>query len=269
MCGVYLGPEHELLPALPENEEGFWEHRSFVGLNDRILERLGGTWDRLPALEPGWERRPDLAPLRDDALALIARFAGREPWAWKDPRNSITLAFWRALLPDLKVIVCLRNPLEAAQSLRARSGSSIDAGLRLWTVYHHQLRAADPTDEAIVTHFASFFRAPQVELTRLLTHTGVEAPAAVVERACAAVSSGLRHQRAGSGPLDTAMELYLRLCAQAGGVYQPGDPASVIVEAEPPPPALERRLAAIKQRIEQLVRRLRPAGRSRTTWWSR
>src|SRR6266702_718721 len=49
-----------------------------------------------------------------------------------DPRSSLPLPFCTSLLPDLKVIVCLRNPLEVGWSLRQRPVFKHAAGNVLW-----------------------------------------------------------------------------------------------------------------------------------------
>ena len=45
LCGLYLGPESELSPPAPDNPEGYWENKHFVGINDRILAHLDAGWD--------------------------------------------------------------------------------------------------------------------------------------------------------------------------------------------------------------------------------
>ena len=55
-----------LLPALPENPQGFWEVAPLMDLNDELLEHLGGSWDAPPAPDPGWQ-----------ADAAIGGFASR------------------------------------------------------------------------------------------------------------------------------------------------------------------------------------------------
>ena len=135
VCGVFLGSETDLLPAAADNKEGFWEHREFLRLDEAILQALGGAWDRPPAVEPGWETRPELLPLAAEASDLVRSFAGRDPWGWKDPRAALTLPFWTRLLPGLKVVVCVRNPLDVARSLARRGYTSHLFGLDLWLDY--------------------------------------------------------------------------------------------------------------------------------------
>lgn len=134
--GVYLGDAGDFLDPLPENARGYWEHRGFKDLNEALLARLGGQWHTPPAFPPGWERAPQLDDLRTQAEALIRDgFGARELWGWKDPRTSLTLPFWRPLLPQTCFIVCLRNPLDVARSLQVRDGLPIAHGMRLWLAY--------------------------------------------------------------------------------------------------------------------------------------
>src|SRR5260370_25326723 len=122
LSGLYLGPENELIPATPDNPDGHWENAQFIELNDEILNELGGGWDHPPLLPDGWCRgeadgqpAPQrLLPLKEKAGALVERFQEHEPWGWKDPRASLTLPFWKSLLPWLKGVISLRNPLEAS-----------------------------------------------------------------------------------------------------------------------------------------------------------
>ena len=48
LLGVRLGPDERVLTAGEDNPKGYWEHRSFVDLNDEILPRFGGRWDEAP-----------------------------------------------------------------------------------------------------------------------------------------------------------------------------------------------------------------------------
>src|SRR6266516_4623111 len=114
LAGLYIGEDDALLPPAPDNPEGFWEHRGFFTLNEQILSRLGGGWDLPPVADPGTMANGRLRDLQAEAEEVVRRFEGREPWGWKDPRNSLTLAFWRTVLPAFNVVLCVRNPLEVA-----------------------------------------------------------------------------------------------------------------------------------------------------------
>src|SRR5215470_7859724 len=137
-CGLYLGPEDKLMPPQEDNPEGFWEHLGFVALNEELLNELGGAWDLPPKTNEDFNTAR-LDPLRLKARLLIDKFHLSTVWGWKDPRNSLTLPFWQQLLPRLKTIVVVRNPLEVAHSMRERNGTSYSFGLRLWEIYNRRL----------------------------------------------------------------------------------------------------------------------------------
>lgn len=132
LLGFDLGPDEELIPPQPANPRGFWEHRGLVALDEEILARFGGTWHEPPAFPPGWETSPALGDIEERARALLARdFTGRHPWSWKDPRACLTLPFWQTLMPPMRYVLTVRNPLDVARSLRARDGFPLDKGVAL------------------------------------------------------------------------------------------------------------------------------------------
>lgn len=135
LCGLYLGAENDLKVASHDNAKGYWEHESFVQLNDQILNVLGGAWDYPPARAIDWIDDERLADARCNATGLLQHFKGHEPWGWKDPRSSLTLQFWQSLIPHPKVVICLRHPLEVALSLRRRRPAVFTTGLIGWRIY--------------------------------------------------------------------------------------------------------------------------------------
>lgn len=225
LCGLYLGPEAELSAGALDNEAGFWEDPHFVRLNEDALSRLGGGWDLPPGVREGWELRDDLVRLQDDAAALIGRFSPYEIWGWKDPRNSIMLPFWKRLIPDLKILVCLRNPLEVEQSMHKRSHSSQAFGLNLWLTYNQQLLSCTQPDERVVTHYNAYFYDPQAELRRVLSLLKIAAPEEAIRNACSTISRTLRHSWITTQELmeisipSEVLDCYLSMCGEAGAVY--------------------------------------------------
>jgi hypothetical protein len=131
--GVSLGPVEHLMKPNAGNPTGYWENQLIVDINDDLLARLGGSWYEPPALRSGWQFDPNVADLKAKAKALIELdFGGHPVWGWKDPRSAATLPFWQTVMPHMKYVVCLRNPLDAALSLARRDGFPIERGGRLW-----------------------------------------------------------------------------------------------------------------------------------------
>ncbi len=225
VCGVYLGEESQLIPPAEDNPEGFWEHAEFRAVNETILVSFGGDWDLPPTLADGWEKSGHLNALRPRVNALINRFSSQRVWGWKDPRNSLTLPYWKSFFPGLKIIVCLRNPYDIHQSLARRGYLSSAFSYNLWLTYHLQLLNALEPGSYLVTHFESYFHDPQSELRRVLDYLGMEAAEKTIEEARQTISSSLRHNRgtiadllATQAPAEL-LKIYKELCYMAGHVY--------------------------------------------------
>src|SRR6058998_2493139 len=217
-CGLYLGTENDLMPPQADNPDGFWEHLGFVALNDDVLHELGGAWDLPPKADESFTSSR-LDPLRLKARLLIERFDSESVWGWKDPRNSLTLPFWQQLFPRLKTLIMVRNPLEAAHSMRKRNGSSYSFGLRLWEIYNRRLIEAVNGKQRLVTHYDLFFQEPEFELRRITDFIGL--PDVQVASAAALVTTRRRNthftveQLIDARVAPEVIELYRGLIAEA------------------------------------------------------
>ena len=252
-CGLNLGPPEQLMPASIDNTDGYWENLRFVRLNERLLAANGGTWFAPPAtLRP----TPEITAA---AKSILAQFDGQEPWVWKDPRNALTLPFWKTLLPSMKVLVCVRHPAETASSLvasrliprtfywsvtrpdspiRLRDGTSRvwgtaraaisgrrrrklieEVGLELWRIYNRRILEETSAADRFVTHYEAMLTRPRAELERILTFAGIRVSSAADE-ATRVVSPRLRHQRADTATLDPEIaRMYAQLSREAE--YEP------------------------------------------------
>ena len=226
LSGLYLGPDDAVSISAPDNPEGFWENIHFVRLNDELLALHGGAWDLPPDFAKDWAQSAGILPFRAKAASLLEQFSQQQQWGWKDPRNSLTLEFWRELLPGLKVVICLRNPLEIVQSLARRGYSSPVFGFQLWMAYNQGFLDAIPAENRIVSHYDSFFSDPRSELSRLLSFLGLTPAEEQMAAALASVKLPLRHNRASINdlldfsPPYELIRLYGDLCFQAGPVFQ-------------------------------------------------
>src|SRR5438309_6580656 len=217
-CGLELGPESDLMPPQADNPEGFWEHLRFVALNDELLAALGGAWDLPPKPDESFTGQP-LNPLRLKARLLIEGFAPANVWGWKDPRNSLTLPFWQDLLPGLRTLIVVRNPLEVAHSMRERNGTSYSFALRLWEIYNRRLVKVANEKDHLVTCYDAFFENTESELRRILQFAALKDTE--LRSAAALVSTRRRHTHftiddlIDAGVSDEVIELYRSLSAEA------------------------------------------------------
>src|SRR5439155_6368406 len=138
---------------------------------------------------------------------------------WKDPRNSLTLPFWKDLLPGLKTIIMVRNPLEVAYSMKERNGTSYSFGLRLWEIYNRRVIETASEANRLVTHYDLFLENAERELRRVAHFVGLSD--AKVGSAAALVTTRRRHTHFSIDQLIDArlspevIELYRALIAEA------------------------------------------------------
>lgn len=173
LCGVFLGDESDLLMARRGNDKGCWEHHVFMDINQQLLARYGGTLEDPPIFPDRWWEDEALRPLRDEAEDFI-RYAfgdGAQPmWGWKDPQTTLTYPFWRALLPDLRAVISIRNPLDVAASITVHDEghASTRKALALWQHFTETaLRETSPA-ERIVVHYEDLLAQPRESLARVL-----------------------------------------------------------------------------------------------------
>jgi hypothetical protein len=217
--GLNLGPEHQLLGSSPTNPTGHFEHTGILQINEALLDKFGGSWNCPPKLAPMWETGAELQGLAAEAAAHIRNLADRGPWGWKEPRTTMLLPFWQRLIPDLRYVICIRNPLEVAHSLVKRDGMTMNAGFELWRSYTRAALAHTNGRFRILTFYQDYFDNPLRELNRLANFCRL-GKIDDLSRCAKVLTPTLRHHRHGAGellfdpqvPLDCRL-LYLRLRA--------------------------------------------------------
>ena len=173
LLGVRLGPDERVLTAGGDNPKGYWEHRSFVDLNDDILARFGGRWDEAPAFPPSWPRDPRIQDLREKARNLLKEDFAEEPlWGWKDPRTCLTLPFWQDLIGPMRYVMCVRNPCAVVASLTRRNGMSSEDAERLWLTHVQASLAHTSGQPRLFVFYEDVIDDWPLELRRMATFIG-------------------------------------------------------------------------------------------------
>lgn len=178
-CGLYLGPESQMMQAhSDDNPSGYWEYLSEVRFADSLLSRIESSWVNLnKVFSNTWLKELNIEEEKQNAVELFKPLMDSgEIWGWKDPRASILLPFWKTVFPNLKVVICLRNPLEVSFSLSKRYLSShvdFEDSLVLWRDYHKILIDNIQDMDHIVTHYEAIFYDPEKELKRLCDFSGL------------------------------------------------------------------------------------------------
>lgn len=141
--GLFLGKHHTWNEY---NRKGNRENQDVVTLHEAIFKANGLTW-KFPVrpanskelVPPVWESQHI-----ERAWEILAEYADKTLWGFKDPRTLIVLDGWMALVPDMEFVGIYRHPMAVAQSLASRPAMpvSIEEGLNMWHSYNHALLRA-------------------------------------------------------------------------------------------------------------------------------
>jgi len=143
LCGAYL-PERVVAARLGINPNGFWEAEAVTDLDARLLEHLGGKWNRV-----GFTL-PSSGPLVDEFLLnareiLATEYGDAAPILIKDPRVCVLAPLWNRALQESgyrpAYVVLVRHPLETAGSIETQGDMPLAAGLDLWLDYMQRVDA--------------------------------------------------------------------------------------------------------------------------------
>jgi len=140
--GFYVGEENELLPPQSDNEEGFWERRDVMELNEWLYEVTDARKPPWPVWT-GWlhGRALTLEDLTEaQSVTFRTKAAGireqltkkNQPWVVKDPRICLTFPCWADVLGPTVAVMLHRNPVEIAASLKKRHDFPAEFSLALW-----------------------------------------------------------------------------------------------------------------------------------------
>lgn len=178
LLGVDLGAQDDLLAAGEvDNPRGYWEPRWMNEINDELLATLGSSWWKPFPATPGWERDPRLDALRERAAATLEQKLGDvQLRGWKDPRTTLTLPFWRQLVPEQRYVVCVRNPIDAVASLQRRPEPTLPVleWGELWLEYLARALVETTGRPRMVVFYDDFFSAEAERLVeRLAEFAGV------------------------------------------------------------------------------------------------
>lgn len=224
VLGASLG--EDLLPALPCNPRGFFEDQDIYAFNKSLLAALGLTW--ASAAPVPTRRLLELArgEAGEAALGLLrAKTEGRGLPAFKDPRLSRLMPFWRPVLAAAGLapscLLALRHPDAVAQSLERRDGMEAETAHALWL--RHTLDALDGSRDLprVLVAYERLLAAPGRELARVGHALGLE-----VDRDALAVftseflDAGLCHHGAAAAPT-TARGPFARLALRLHAGLEP------------------------------------------------
>ncbi len=167
---VYLG--ENFFDVAPDNPTGYWENKTIVEINQRVLEELRLRWDDTPLIGAERFEHHRIRLQRIKAVRYLNEaFAGRPLWGFKDPRTIRLLPFWRAALrerdADDAYVIAIRHPGSVAASLFRRQEIAAPKAQRLWLVHMVPFLHELETRPFVVVDYDLLARHPQAQLERI------------------------------------------------------------------------------------------------------
>ena len=141
---VYVGDK--LMPPNGGNPNGYWEDVDFVRMNNKLLGLAGGSWKNPPSEESILSLRrghgseiKHLIRRKEERVKDIYFRENERIWGWKDPRTVLTIRLYLPYLTNPHFILCFRNPLDVAKSLKKTERLSMAEGVNLWREYNRRM----------------------------------------------------------------------------------------------------------------------------------
>ena len=226
LCGAYL-PQRIIAARLGINPKGFWETEAVNDLNARLMQYLGGDWDRVGfALPSGGTLLEEF--LQNARDVLESEYSDAPLILIKDPRTCVLAPWWHRALKEngyLPVyVVCVRNPLEVTRSLGNDMPTS--RGMALWSKYMGAVDAFvhEPGVRAVHVRYAELLDDWRSVMNRVARNLDVPLDlASRADEVDSFLEAGLRNHRATDADLDEQLAsdegnavrtLYRRMAAQ-------------------------------------------------------
>src|SRR5207247_4320671 len=97
---------------------------------------------------------------------------------FKDPRTARLLPLWRQIFTELalelKIVVCLRNPVQVARSLNDRDGLPLDVGEYRWFTYMAEMYEHLDNDDVCTIEYEAWFRQTSDNAKKLVRFLGLK-----------------------------------------------------------------------------------------------
>lgn len=125
------------LPKTPADDPEQGESKVIIDLNDEILSSVASSWYDWQPFNNAWYSSQISDTFRKRARAALENEFGNTPlFILKDPRICRLLSFWIEAIDNFRatpvIVLPIRNPLEVAESLRARDKIDTSIGLLMW-----------------------------------------------------------------------------------------------------------------------------------------
>lgn len=171
--GLYLGEKEELCKPNQNNQRGYFENRSAVWLNNKILYEHGMHWaslneDIINKIETRYT-----SEINAILQQMIGKARDGQVLLLKDPRMCITEPVWKRQMEELgieeHIVMVFRHPYEVAKSLAIRDNMDFIYALKLWFYNNYAVlcRIAECATAVLVLNHDDYFSAYDEQIKKI------------------------------------------------------------------------------------------------------
>ena len=221
-----------LLEARVDNVTGYWESADLTAIHDRVLESAGTSWEDFARIPASWHTSDVAESFRREILAVLERdFATSPLFVIKDPRICRLVPLWTSVLERFGVeaafLIAFRNPIEVAESLKARDDLHPAKALLMWLRHVIDAERGSRGARRVLVSYEALLQDWRAVVRRVgrelglewpgLSHTADAAVEAFLDRRMRHQQSTLDEVRRRPEVLDWARSLYEALVSAEEG----------------------------------------------------
>ncbi len=176
MC-LDVGLGDNLLAAGEDNPKGFFEDLEVLALNEQLMERIGRNWASISLIDPEELSIEIHRDLFEKAVSVVKEHTSRfAAWGFKDPRVSRLLPFWQKVFEHLRLsaayLICLRNPISVARSLKTRNSFPSSWSHLMWLEHYYCAFRHTEGKPSLVVDYDLLLAEPKMQLDRIASFLG-------------------------------------------------------------------------------------------------
>ncbi len=197
--GVNFGQPDELMPPHIQNPKGFFEHMTVHNICKNLMNSCNSSWDKISEFCIARIPEDTKAAEQSRFLSVARAIGSQDLWGIKEPRLSLVYPVFRSLIEDPVIVICLRNPLEVAKSLKTRNEFSLRHGVALWEAYNKSALQVSQGHRRIFVDYARLVSCPKSEMRHVfdkLGEFGVDISRLSMDRGQAHIDSRLHREHA-------------------------------------------------------------------------
>jgi hypothetical protein len=174
IAGLFMGTPSSLMRKTEDNSKGYFENNKVLAVNELILRHFGLRWDSAVPLPENWLDSHYIKRLGHRTKVILKReFYGQKKWGMKDPRFCATFPFWKAIFPEMSIVITLREKAYIIKSLDKRTSKPRDSAA-LTDHYLSKLQHIIDTEKVTIVDFQRILDKDEEEIRRTLEYVGLE-----------------------------------------------------------------------------------------------